>query len=151
MRAPQSKHLPTRRIQLRGFAYTEVLLSVLLLGILLVPAMQALNAGISGNAATSGVASRQMAIRSKMEDLLSKPFGTLYAQTYLGGGNTTTSISSTYSDAPGTANRRVVVFYRFDATTNVLSANDTGLLYINVYFEDEGSATGLQTLMGRWW
>lgn len=133
----------------RGFSYAEVLLSVILLAILLVPAMQALNTAILGG--SNNLAAKQLALRSKMEEVLSKPFGKLYAETYLSGGNTTTSISTNFSDTSGVADRRIVVLYRFDATTNALSSNDTGLLYVNVYYEAEGSANALNTLVGRWW
>ncbi len=139
------------RTEQRGFAYAEVLLSVMLLAILLVPALQALNTGIAGSAGATGLAARQLNLRSKMEEILSKPFSQLYAETYLSGGNTTTSVSASLSDASGTANRRLVVFYRFDATSNALSANDTGLLVVNVYYEADGNAMALNTLVGRWW
>lgn len=130
-----------------GFFYAEVLLSVLLLGILLVPAMQALNTAISGS--TSNLAARQLMLRSKMEEVLSQPFSKLYAETYLTG-NTASSVSTTFSD-PSATDRRVVVLFRFDAASNVLSSNDTGLLYVNVYYEADGSANALNTLAGRWW
>ncbi len=133
----------------RGFSYAEVLLSVLLLLILLVPAMEALTAGISGNPAA--MAARQLNLRNKMEEVLSKPFGKLYAETYLPGGNTLTSISSGFSDAAGASSRRVVVFYRYDAASNNLSANDTGLLFVSVFYEADGSVNALNTLVGRWW
>ena len=132
-----------------GFAYAEVLLSVLLLSILLVPALGALSTGISGNG--SSLAARQFALRSKAEEALATPFGRLYAETYLPGGNTTTSLSSTHSDAVGTVQRRVVVLYRYDIATNALSSNDTGLLYVHTYYEAEGATNGLSTLVGRWW
>jgi type II secretory pathway pseudopilin PulG len=134
-----------------GFSYTEILLSVALLGILLVPGLQALNSGISGSGIASTLAARQFNLRSKMEQVLRQPFGKLYAETYLAGGNTTTSVSTNFSDAVGSTNRRVVVFYRFDAGTKALSANDTGLLYVSVYFQSEGSTGALNTLAGRWW
>ena len=146
----RKKPLPLRLIQ-RGFSYAEVLLSVVLLAILLVPALQALNTGIAGSAGATGLSQRQLSLRSKMEEVLSTPFSQLYAQTYLGGGNTTTSVSTSFSDASGALDRRVVVFYRFDAATNALSTNDTGLLYVNIYYEAEGSANSLNTLAGRWW
>lgn len=144
-------HSPSRHPFQLGFAYAEVLLSVILLAILLVPALQALNTGIADNAGTTAVATRQLRLRSKMEEVLSQPFNQLYAETNLSGGNTTTSVSTNYSDASGVADRRVVMFYRFDAATNALSANDTGLLYVNIYYEAEGSAVALNTLVGRWW
>jgi hypothetical protein len=133
-----------------GFFYAEVLLSVLLLGILLVPALQALNTAISGS--TSNLAARQLMLRSKMEEVLSQPFSALYAQTYLPGGNTASSVSTNFSDPSGATDRRVVVLYRFDAATNALSINDTtGLVQVNVYYEADGSANALNTLAGRWW
>lgn len=132
-----------------GFSYAEVLLSVILLVTLLVPAMQALTAGIAGNPGT--LVARQINLRNKMEEVLSKPFGQIYAETYLSGGNTTTSVSSNFSDATGVTDRRVVVFYRYDVATNALSANDTGLLLVSVYYETDGSGNALNTLAGRWW
>ena len=147
----------SRRHAQRGFSYAEVLLSVMLLAILLVPALQALNNGISGSVISSSLATRQLNLRSKMEEVLSKPFGALYAETYLSDCtptadcNTPTSGNPRFSDSSGAANRRVVVFYRFDAATNAQSANDTGLLLVSVYYEAEGSANALNTLVGRWW
>lgn len=127
-----------------GFSYAEVLVSVVLLGILLVPAMEALSTAISGS--TGNVAERQLALRSKMEEVLSQPFSALNAETYLPGGNTVSSVSATFSDAS-----RAVVLYRFDAASNVLSSSDTGLLFVSVYYAADGSASALNTLAGRWW
>ena len=132
----------------RGFSYAEVLLSVILIAILLVPAMQALNSAISGG--SGNVAARQLSLRSKMEEVLSKPYNKLYDITSLSGGNTVNSISTSLSDASG-ADRRVVVLYRYNTTTNTLSSTDTGVLYVSVYYEDTGNASALNTLVGRWW
>lgn len=139
---------PVRAAQC-GYSYAEVLLAVLLLAVLLVPALQALNTAILGSGNNLGA--RQLNLRSKMEQVLGKPFGVLYAQTYLVGGNTTTSVSTSFSDAAGSTDRRVVVFYRFEAGTKALSSSDTGLLWVSVYFEADGSANALNTLAGRWW
>ena len=142
------RRILTRPAQ-RGFSYAEILLSVALLAILLVPALQALSVGIADN--PSGLAPRQLSLTSKLEEVLSNPFSKLYAETYQVGGNSTTSVSANFSDAAGATDRRVVVFYRFDAAANTLSANDTSLLFVSVYFEADGSAGGLNTLTGRWW
>jgi hypothetical protein len=141
---------PTGDLAQRGFSYAEVLLSVVLLGILLVPALQALTTGIAGGG-SSALAARQLNLSNKMEEVLSKPFGQLYAETYLSGGNTATSVSTSLSDAAGATDRRVVVLYRYDAAAMALSANDTGLLYLSVYYEVDGGAAALNTLVGRWW
>ena len=132
-----------------GFYYAEVLLSVVLLTILLVPALQALTAGVSNNAGSQ--TARQLNLQSKMEEVLALPFGQLYAETYPPIGNNAGSLNPTFSDAVGMPDRRVVVLYRYDAITKALSANDTGLLYVSVYYLNDGSATGLRTLAGRWW
>lgn len=139
----------TTQAHQRGFSYAEVLLSVILLATLLVPAMQSLNSAISGG--SSGLAVKQLNLRNKMEEVLSKPYGTLYAITSASGGNTTSSISASLSDASGAVDRRVATIYRYDTTTNALSATDTGVLYVSVYYEAEGSANALNTLVGRWW
>ena len=133
----------------QAFAYVEVLLSVLLLSVLLTPALQALGTGILGSGNT--VANRHFALRSRLEEVLATPFGDLYAETYLSGGNTTTSLSAARSDPVGTPDRLVVVLYRYDSSTNALTGNDTGLLYVNAYYESEGAANGMSTLVGRWW
>ncbi len=141
---------PSKYSAEHGFSYVEVLLSVALIAALLVPALGALQSGIAGgtNAAS---ASRQLSLHSKMEQALAAPFANLYAETYLPGGNTATSVSAAYSDTAGQADRRVVVLYRYDAAAKALSAIDTGLLFVSAYYEAEGSANALNTLKGRWW
>jgi len=134
----------------RGFTYVEVLLSVVLLMVLLVPAMEALQSGVANNQSRA-VLGRERPLREKMETTLAKPFATLYAETYAPGGNTTTSVSTSLSDPAGVAGRRNVVVYRYDPSTATLSAADTGVLAIQVYYEADGSAGALSTLLGRWW
>jgi Tfp pilus assembly protein PilV len=133
-----------------GFSYVEILVSVVLLMILLVPAMEALQSGVAGGQGAS-IAARQLALRDKMEQVLAKPFAELYAQTYMPGGNTTGSVSVALSDPAGAANRRNVVLYRYDASAAALSTGDTGLVHVSVYYESEGSARGLSSLVGGWW
>lgn len=140
----------SRRTGETGFSYVEVLLSAVLVTVLLVPALQALQTGITGSD-TSSAASRQLRLRAKMEEVLARPFAKLYAETYLAGGNTTGSVSAAFSDAVGQSERRVVVLYRYDASTNALSGSDTGLLFVGVHYEADGSAGALSTLTGRWW
>jgi type II secretory pathway pseudopilin PulG len=137
----------SRRLE-RGFSYVEVLVSVVLLGVLLVPALEALQSGISGTQAAA-LARRDLALRDKMERVLAKPFVELYAQTYATGGNTTNAVSATLSDPPGSPYRRNVVLYRYDGAS--LTGADSGLVYVAVYYESEGPSGALATLVGRWW
>lgn len=134
----------------RGLSYVEVLLSVVLLVLLLVPALEALQSAIAGNQ-SAPVLARQLGLRDKMERVLARPFADLYVHTYAPGGNTTSSVSASLSDAVGAPQRRNVVLYRYDASTAALSSADTGLLYVAVYYEGEGAGSALTTLVGRWW
>ncbi len=143
-----NRHIPNRRDE-RGFSYVEILLSVVLLTALLVPALQALQSSVAGGQSPS-LAARQLTLRDKMEQVLAKPFADLYTQTYLPGGNTT-SANALFSDPVGASGRRIVVLYRYDTSTGALNPNDTGLMFVSVYYEAEGSANGLNTLVGRWW
>lgn len=139
-----------RRARPRGFSYIEVLISVLLLAVLLVPALQALQSGIS-DGPTPSMAARRLLLRAKMEEVLSTPFSELYAATYVAGANTAGD-DATFSETAGpAADRRSVVLYRYDGSTKALSANDTGLLYVKVYYPADGNARALTTLAGRWW
>jgi len=146
-----------------GFTYIEVLLSAALLAVLLVPALQALQSGVRGGDLAE-TAARAAALVAKLEEVASRPFPDLYAETYTKGGNSSTSIKASLSDAVGApppkgtpkgtpvANtRRVVVLYRYDASSKAHSSGDTGLLYLRVYYESEGTAGALDTLVGRWW
>ena len=143
------RHLPQPRAA-AGFSHVEVLVSVVLLMVLLVPALEALQSGISGSQ-SAALAARQLMLRDKMEHVLAKPFAGLYAETYLPGGNTASSVSASLSDPPGSPDGRNVVLYRYDASSAGLSPNDTGLVLVRVYFAAEGSGGGLETLVGGWW
>jgi Tfp pilus assembly protein PilV len=134
----------------RGFSYVEVLLSVVLLAVLLVPALEALQTAVAGNQ-NAALVVRDLALQDKMERVLSRPFADLYTQTYAPGGNTTTSVSDALSDPVGTPKRRNVVLYRYDASAKAPSAADTGVVLVAVYFENEPADSALTTLVGRWW
>ena len=134
----------------RGFSYVEVLLSVVLLAVLLVPALEALQTAVAGNQ-NAALAGRHLALQDKMERVLSRPFADLYAQTYSPGGNSATAASASLSDPVGTPQRRNVVLYRYDASAQALSAGDTGLIFVAVYYENEPVDRALTTLVGRWW
>ena len=140
----------TRQRSSHGFSYAEILLSVVLLGVLLVPAMQALQAATLGtpvDAATPGT----LFLQSKMEEVLAASHSKVYGETYVAGANTATSVSATFSDAAGAAQRRIVTIYRYDPSLRALSTNDTGVVLVSVYYETESAARGLTTLKGRWW
>jgi Tfp pilus assembly protein PilV len=134
----------------RGFSYVEVLLSLILLAVLLVPAVESLQTAILGRP-TAAAMPGSLALQSKMEEVLAVPFSQIYGETYQAGGNTASSVSTTFSDPAGTPNRRMIVIYRYDGSAKALSNADTGLAYVSVYYEAEGASGALATLVGRWW
>ena len=79
--------------------------------IALVPALNAMQLGLRGSQLLGAIAVRDTSLRGKMEEVMARPFDTLNAETFLSGGNTTTSVSSALSDAAG-AERRIVILYR---------------------------------------
>ena len=132
----------------RGFSYIEVLLSMVLLAVLLVPALEALQTGVAGNQGAA-ITARQLALRDKMERVAARPFYDLYAMTYQPGGNST-ALNATLSDPAGTPDRRNVAIYRYDAAAAALTNNDTGVIRVSVYYENQ-PGMALNTLIGRWW
>ena len=146
-----SSHYNHHRVSMSsaGFSYVEILLSIVLVGVLLVPALDALRTAITGTSAMAAGASGSE-LQSKMEEVVAAPFSKLYAETYVSGGNTTTSVSA-FSDPSGAARRRLVVIYRYDALLRALASTDTGLVLVSVYYETEGPDGALNTLVGRWW
>jgi hypothetical protein len=129
-----------------GLAYVEVLVALVLVATALVPALEALQSSVRSGPVLTSAAARDAQLRAKMEEVLSLPFETLNAETFLAGGNTTSSVSSALSDAAG-ADRRVVILYRSDGSA--LSAADTGLVRIRVAYEAGGVA--LETMKSKWW
>ena len=144
-RSPGRRPRTPRRAQW-GFSYIEVVVATGLVIVTLVPALDALRSGILGSAVHATEAGSQARLRAKMEEVLARPFTSLYALTYATGGNSPTSIEATLSDPAG-PERRIVTLYRADGA--IATAADTGLLRIRVAFEAGG--TPLETLTGRWW
>lgn len=142
MNPVQSQRRPARA---SGLAYLEVMVALVLIVIALVPALNALQTDTRGAPALVSIAARDALLRAKMEEVLAKPFDAVNAETFLSGGNTTTSISTALSDAAG-PDRRIVILYRTDGTA--VSASDTGLLRVRVAFEAGGTA--LETLKSKW-
>jgi Tfp pilus assembly protein PilV len=129
----------------RGFAYVEALVAVVLVAMALVPALDALESASLNSQALADAGSRDAQLRAKMEEVLSKPFATLNAETYVAGANTTTAVSAALSDAAGPT-RRIVIVYRWDGTA--LTAGDVGLVRVRVAWESGG--LGLEVLRSKW-
>lgn len=138
--------LARRHLRTAGLAYVEVIVALALVVTALVPALNALQGSVRGSQVLGAIAARDTSLRGKMEEVMAKPFDTLNAETFLTGGNTTSSVSASLSDAAG-QERRIVILYRTDGTA--LSSSDTGLLRVHVAYEAGGTA--LETLKAKWW
>ncbi|MGB7990241.1 MAG: hypothetical protein WCF44_12640 [Candidatus Methylophosphatis roskildensis] len=137
---------PRDRSANAGLAYIEVMVALVLVVMALVPALSAMQTSTRGSAALGSITARDALLREKMEDVLAKPFDTVNAETFLAGGNTTTSVSTALSDPSG-PDRRIVILYRTDGSA--LSSSDTGLVRVRVAWEAGGTA--LETLKSKWW
>ena len=142
-----------------GLTYVEVLIAAALLAIVLVPALSALQTSMLATDISGSLADQHYAAQSKMEEMLAEPHGTLITAAGAAGNYKT---PSSYSDASGSPDRRVVYLARYDADDadgdgnaftvpdpNLDGDNDPftgylGLLWVRV--EIEGSVTSLETL-----
>ena len=130
-----------------GFSYVEVLIASVLIAISLVPAMEALRTGILATGAHRSQVSRHGGIAGKMEEVQAQRFALLEdAEVAAGGG------ASSYSDTPGTPDRRVVLLSRYDgdnadADDDPLTGTDDDLLWVRI--EIEGTALGVESLVTR--
>jgi type II secretory pathway component PulJ len=126
----------TRRVQ-RGFLYMEVLVALLVLALCLPPALAALTAATRMAAAERAAVARRFRLSGMMEQLLATPHAALDAAASAAGAAT---VPTSYSDAAGTSERRLVFIARYDADNadgdgNGLTGGDAGLLWMRVSIE----------------
>jgi Tfp pilus assembly protein PilV len=151
-------HSPCTKSQQTGFSYLEVLIASLLVTIALVPALNALQTGIMSADIHQALTMQYYLRLKKMAELQAEPFSDLLAAAKTAVNNTTTS---SYSDAAGTADRRLVYLALYDADATPFTITDTNkdgdndpytgdtanLLWLKV--QTEGSADSLETLLTR--
>ena len=133
----------------KGLTLTEVLVSLMLLALVTVPAINALHTGIVGSAVHADLADNHFRITSKMEQLLSEPFASLADAATAAGGETN---PSSYSEAAGPPGRLVVylAFYDGDNADGdglPFTGGDLDLLWIRV--EAEGTVHAIETIQAR--
>ena len=96
----------------RGLAYAEVLVATALIAIALIPAIDALYAGLIGTDIYSTQSTEHYRAAAKMEEVLAEPHSLLLAASAVAGDVLT---PSSYSDAPGTPDRCLVFVGLYDA------------------------------------
>jgi len=136
-----------RRSRQAGFSYVEVLVATALVTLSLVPALEALQTGVLGSTTHESVAVIQQRLMAKMGEVLAQPFADLESAEFVAAGAPTS-----YSDAPGTPDRRLVLLSRYDgnnadADNDPFTGTDDGLLWVRV--EIENSSRALESLSTR--
>ena len=134
------------RARQSGLTLVEVLVTVVLLAIVLIPAMNALRTGVVGAEVHGNVAASHYRLSSRLEELLAEPFADLSDAAVAAGGP---AIPTTYSDAAGPPDRLLVYlsFYdgdNADADDDSFTGTDPDLLWVRV--EIEGSAFALESV-----
>ncbi len=127
-----------QRLRQSGLTLVEVLITMALLTVLLVPAMRALHTSVTGSSVHSDLATNQFRLVSRMEELLAEPFGALEAAAVAAGSPT---VATSYSETAGPPGRLIVYLSHFDgdnadADDDPFTGTDPGLLWIRVQAED---------------
>lgn len=134
-----------------GFSYIEVVLAVLLLGVCVVPAVEAVRNGIAAPQIAQEGSKALLCVKSHMEKVLAEPY-----QNLLNASGTLEAASAAYSlvaDSACAARNVYIARYNPD-TAPYFVANDTGLLYITVSSPDltvtpPGTTFSFTTLVAR--
>lgn len=139
----------TVRIDARGFSYIEVVVSVLLIAIVLVPATDLLSSGLLGSRIHQDQASAHYRLVAKMEEVLAQSLTDLRQQAD-NAGNASVSVDA-YSDGVGAYQRRLVYLSYYDVDNadgddNGFTGTDLDLLWLKVQIE--GSNMQAVTLVG---
>jgi len=129
-----------------GLTLVEVLITIVLLAIVLVPAMRALQTGVIGAGVHGDVAASHYRLTSRLEELLAEPFANLSDAALAAGTQTT---ASSYSDPAGPTGRLLVYLSPYDgdnadADNDPFTGTDPNLLWIRVDIED--TVQSLQTI-----
>ncbi len=119
----------------RGISYPEVLAAVVMMAVLLVPAIEALRSALFSSVSHEQLLLEHYALRSKVEDLLSRPFGEL--EINAAGEATPSALSDAYLLANGSSVQRDVYIAAHDmdnadADNNPRTGTDDGALWLRV-------------------
>lgn len=132
-----------------GLTLVEVLVTIVLLAIVLVPAMRALQTGVVGANVHRDISSSHYRLTSRIEELLAEPFVDLSDAAIAAGAPTT---ATSYSEAAGPPGRLLVYLSLYDgdnadADNDPFTGTDPDLLWIRIDIED--SVHTLQTIRAR--
>ena len=128
----------TRRKRQQGASYVEVLVAAVLLSVALAPMMDAIRSASNGAEQQQETVELHYRLTAMLEVVLAEPHGSLADAATAAGSPTT---ASSYSDAPGTTNRRLVFLSPYDgdnadADNDPFTGTDAGLIWIRVEIEN---------------
>ena len=128
-----------------GFSYVEVIIGTFVLTVALLPALDALRAGMLSADVGESVTVAYVRLRDTTEVVLAKPFRALELEETSAAG-----APSVYSDAVTTPARRLVYLYRHDGDdadgdADPDTGTDAGILRVRVVIE--GTHHSLETLL----
>lgn len=131
-----------------GFSYVEILVATVLIAITLVPAMEALEAGIQAGGVHAVEAESRYRLVAKMEEVLAESFPSLLLAATAAGSPTT---ATSYSDAAGIRQRRLVYLSLYDGDNadgdgDPFTGADADLMWLRI--EIENSNHVIETLTG---
>ncbi len=132
-----------------GISYIEVLIAVTLLAVSLEPMMDAVRTATVSTSAHEDAVVQHLHLLATLEDVLAEPFASLTAVATAAGSE---SAVSSYSDLPGSTNRRLVFLSLYDADNADLdndpfTGTDQGLMWVRV--EIEGTVQVIETLISQ--
>lgn len=137
--------LSARRSQ-KGFSYIEILVATVLIAITLIPALESIQGALAGSEVHQSLATQHYQLVSKIEEVVAQPYSALETAAAAAG---STTVPTSYSDAPSTPDRRLVFLFGYDgdnadADNNPFTGVDDGLMWVRV--EIEGTPQILETL-----
>lgn len=132
-----------------GIAYLEVLVAVVLLGVGLAPALEALTSAGRSTDGQYALAATHYGLQERMETLLAEPYAALLAEASTPGSPTA---SAAYSDTGGTPNRRLVYITAYDGDDadgngNPFDGTDDDILWVRI--EVENAHHAVESLVTR--
>lgn len=147
MRCGENK-LYGKRLQ-TGFSYIEIIVATFLIAVALVPALESIEGALSGSEVHQSLSMQHHQLVSKIEEVLAQPYSALETAAAAAASAT---VPTSYSDAGGVTDRRLVFLFGYDgdnadADDNAFTGVDDGLMWVRV--EIEGSAQKFETVTSR--
>lgn len=121
-----------------GLTYVEVLIAIVLLGVSIVPAMEALRTGIQASSVNETFTSQSFHLQARFEEVLALNFSDLKKEAKSVGSPTT---ATAFSDTAGSSDRRLVYLSLYDgdnkdADNDPFTGMDEDLIWVRATIEN---------------